>query len=163
MLTVEGNWNLSCLFLNRMWRVRRYCFKSLCGTSFLALASQSEFCICRLRGFGTISCPYGLDLTVSSPEVDATLGGFILVRVKYAELGFPQASQETQRLANVLSDGYGVAGLVINLGPRQNAELVLAEEPLILAITAHRLIALLENDALIETVAVTRKKVGPRQ
>lgn len=105
---------------------------------------------------------YGLDLAVSSADSELLLGGPILVRVKYAELLFPQATQETQRLAHLIKDGWGVAGLLVILGQNRNAGFVLAEKPGILGITPHRLIGLLESNSLIATVAVTREKVSPQ-
>lgn len=92
----------------------------------------------------------GLDLAVSSADSELLLGGPILVRVKYAELLFPQATQETQRLAHFIKDGWGVAGLLVNLGQNRSAGFVLAETPSILGITPQRLIGLLKDDALIE-------------
>ena len=112
----------------------------------------------RLGGYTATSSPgpdYGVDLAVSSPKVQRELGGPLLVQVK-SRLAPSMARDAARGISKLVEEGRGSAGLVITLAEKASLEEVLLQQPLILAMSAQRLIRLVERDNLVRTIVAAR-------
>jgi len=112
----------------------------------------------RLGGYTATSSPgpdYGVDLAVSSPKVQRDLGGPLLVQVK-TRLAPSIARDAARGISKLVAKGRGSAGLVITLAEKVGLEEVLLQQPLILAMSAQRLIRLVERDNLVRTIVAAR-------
>jgi len=114
----------------------------------------------RKAGYATTPSPgpdYGIDLAVSSAEVQRDLGGPLLVEIK-SRLA-PNAVRDVVRdISKLIALGRGSFGLVITLDDRGAFEEVALQQPLILTLSADRLIQLLEKDTLVSTIAAARDR-----
>ena len=98
-----------------------------------------------------------VDVAVSSPKVRQDLGGPILVQVKSRFTGATSVEAGRQ-LSQLIQTGRGSAGLLLTLR-QDDVQGVVSEKPIVLSITAARLISLIEGDRLLDAVVAARDQI----